>query len=320
MCRFRGRSPASPAATRSATAADFTATINYGDGSPSASGTVVAAPGGFIVVGSHTFTTANPIEPVTVTITDTRGFGQATANSLATITSPGGLLTPFGQSASFVAGTLSSAVVASFTDSSPLAVPGEFTASINWGDGTASSAGTVSIAGAGFDVTGSHTYNVDPVSSTIVVPVTVTITDTLTGDTVTANSTAVSRAGADHHPDAEFRRDRRQAVLGDRGHLHRRRPAVNPAFYTATINWGDGTPNTTGKITGTNPFTVTASHTFAPFQNTDLVTITITDKNGRTATGVDRVVDPPVVSAARNGRDPPSRPRRPLYWRLPRTR
>ena len=72
---------------------------------------------------------------------------------------------------------------------------------------------------------------------------------------------------------------------------------VNPAFYTATINWGDGTPSTTGKISGTNPFTVTASHTFAPFPNTDLVTITITDKNGRTATGVDRVVDPPVVSA-----------------------
>ena len=71
---------------------------------------------------------------------------------------------------------------------------------------------------------------------------------------------------------------------------------VNPAFYTATINWGDGSPNTTGKISGTNPFTVTAAHIFAPFQNTDLVTITITDKNGRTATGVDRVVDPPVAS------------------------
>jgi hypothetical protein len=48
-----------------------------------------------------------------------------------------------------------------------------------------------------------------------------------------------------------------------------------------------------GTITGTNPFTVTATHTFATFTNTDLVTITITDNNGRTASGVDRVVDPP---------------------------
>ena len=36
-----------------ATATDFTATINYGDGSPGASGTVVAAPDGFLVVGTH---------------------------------------------------------------------------------------------------------------------------------------------------------------------------------------------------------------------------------------------------------------------------
>ena len=219
---FQGTVAAFSSSDPTATAADFTATINYGDGSPSASGTIVAAPAGFLVVGAHTFTTANPIEPVTVTITDTRGFGQATANSVATITSPGGLLTPFGQSASFVAGTLSSAVVASFTDSSPLAVPGEFTASINWGDGTASSAGTIAISGGGFTVTGSHTYNVDPISSPIVESVSVTITDTLTGDTVMGQHDRDRRAGADHHPDSGFRRDRRQAVLGDRGHLHRR--------------------------------------------------------------------------------------------------
>ena len=63
----------------SSTAADFTATINYGDGTGEFAGTVVAAPGGFIVVGSHTFTTANPAEPVTVTITKQRlrpGHGQ----------------------------------------------------------------------------------------------------------------------------------------------------------------------------------------------------------------------------------------------------
>ena len=34
----------------SATTAEFTATVNYGDGTTSSVGTVVAAPGGFIVV------------------------------------------------------------------------------------------------------------------------------------------------------------------------------------------------------------------------------------------------------------------------------
>jgi hypothetical protein len=41
---------------------------------------------------------------------------------------------------------------------------------------------------------------------------------------------------------------------------------------------------------------VAGSHAFATFQNTDIVTITITDENARTATGYDRVVDPPVVA------------------------
>ncbi len=48
-------------------------------------------------------------------------------------------------------------------------------------------------------------------------------------------------------------------------------------------------------ITGTNPFTIASSHTFAPFQDIDLVTITVTDVNLRTATAVDRAVDPPAV-------------------------
>ena len=254
---FQGTVAAFSSSDPTATAADFTATVNYGDGSPSASGTVVAAPDGFLVVGAHTFTTANPIEPVTVTITDTRGFGQATANSVATITSPGGLLTPFGQSVSFVAGTLSSAAVASFTDSSPLAVPGEFTASINWGDGTASSAGTIAISGAGFTVNGSHTYNVDPVSATIVESVTVTIRDTLTGDTVTANTTAAVAPVPITIQTQNFAVTGGKPFSGTVATFTDGDARVNPMFYTATINWGDGTPSTTGKISGTNPFTVT---------------------------------------------------------------
>ena len=80
-----------------ATAADFTATIDYGDGSPSSMGTIVAYGGGFVVVGSHTFTQADPAVPITVTITDSLGFSQATANSLAKVSGPSGVLMPFGR-------------------------------------------------------------------------------------------------------------------------------------------------------------------------------------------------------------------------------
>ena len=61
--------------------------------------------------------------------------------------------------------------------------------SINWGDGTTSSAGMVSIAGAGFDVTGSHTYASSGTDS-----ISVSITDAVSGATVTADSTATVAA------------------------------------------------------------------------------------------------------------------------------
>ena len=288
---FQGTVASFTSSDPAATAAEFTAAIVWGDGTASSAGTVVAAPGGFIVVGSHTYTTANSATPVLVTITDTVGGSPATGNSLADVTS---LLTPVSQSPVFVAGTLNSAVVASFTDANPQAFPGQFTAMIKWGDNTATSPGVVSADGTGFDVTGSHTYNFTT-TSTVAEPVTVTITDSLTCVTVTSNSTATITPAPITIETKNFAVKGGVLFSGTIATFTDGDPRIDPKFYTATINWGDGSPESIGVITGTNPFTVTSSHKFAPFQNIDLVTITITDKNGRTVTGVDRVVDPPAV-------------------------
>jgi len=204
------------------------------------------------------------------------------------------LLKPVSQSLVFIAGTLESGVVASFTDASPQAFPGQFTAVINWGDNTGTSPGVVSADGTGFDVTGSHTYNFST-TSPVTEPVTVTIADTLTGATVTANSTATVNPAPITIQTKDFAVKGGVLFSGKIAAFTDSDPRIDPTFYTATINWGDGSPNSTGVIKGSNPFTVTSSHTFAPFQNIDLVTITVTDKNGRTVTGVDRVVDPPAV-------------------------
>jgi hypothetical protein len=204
------------------------------------------------------------------------------------------LLTPVSQSPVFVAGTLESCVVASFVDASPQAFPGQFTATINWGDNTGTSPGVVSADGTGFDVTGSHTYNFST-TSTANEPVTVTIADARTGAAVAASSTATVNPAPITIQTTNFAVKGGVLFSGKIAAFTDSDPRIDPTFYTATINWGDGSPNSTGVITGTNPFTVTSSHTFAPFQHIDLVTITITDKNGRTATGVDRVVDPPAV-------------------------
>lgn len=150
------------------TVSDYTATIDWGDGS-SVTGTIAAgASGGFDVSGTHAYA-EDGTYTVTVKIADAGG-ATATATSSVTVSEPA--LT--GTAAS-IAGTervaLSSeptggppvvdeAVVATFTHGPNLEPTADFTATIDWGDGT-SSAGTIAAAlpaGTGYQVLGAHTY------------------------------------------------------------------------------------------------------------------------------------------------------------------
>ena len=54
--------------------------------------------------------------------------------------------------------TLSGQVVATFTDPAGAEAVTDYRATINWGDGTASSTGSITISGSTFTVSGSHTY------------------------------------------------------------------------------------------------------------------------------------------------------------------
>jgi hypothetical protein len=143
-----------------ATAAEYTATINWGDGSPTQPGTVSGgapgSPGKFTVSGSHTYAEEGGYK-ITVVITDTDNpSNTATVASPATVadaalsskcTMPPVVTTAFAGS------------TAAFTDSSLTGTLSDFTATINWGDGS-SSAGTIT-GGPGlvpYAVSGSHTY------------------------------------------------------------------------------------------------------------------------------------------------------------------
>jgi hypothetical protein len=142
-------------------AVDFTATIDWGDG-VTTSGTVVssASPGVFFVTTSgHTYADEGSFQ-TTVTITRTTDQTQFVLPGTVTVTesdvlTEGAPLQPIlgnpGQA-------LTNVVVANFVDSNTSNVAGDFTATIDWGDGTTSS-GTVSSAAPGtFQVSGSHTY------------------------------------------------------------------------------------------------------------------------------------------------------------------
>jgi hypothetical protein len=152
----------------SSTAAEYSATIVWGDGSSSA-GTITGGSGTFSVAGSHTYAEEKTYN-VIVTITDVdTNLVTATANSAtvadATLNASPACATT---TALFYNGS-----TATFTDAaSPSGTLSDFSATINWGDGS-SSAGVVTGANGGpYTVSGSHTY-----AATGVFTITTTIHD-----------------------------------------------------------------------------------------------------------------------------------------------
>ena len=165
-----------------AMASDFTATIAWGDGSTSAGAIVqdAANPSVFYVTGTHTYR-ANAAG-LTTTITVSSGatsYTQVINDLPVTFVSPeGGTVSAEGTAVVFPATptaadpqpTIAAAaegtpfvdqILGAFADANPLATVGEFTAMIDWGDGSPLSPGKViqpGGLGAPFLVVGSHAY------------------------------------------------------------------------------------------------------------------------------------------------------------------
>jgi hypothetical protein len=172
---------------------DFTATIDWGDGSPTSIGTIVQ-PGGagkaFTVTGNHTYV-VNRTQPYTITVTiHDKGGGAITTTTTASVADVAPLVS--GIPVEMTKGIAFTAPVAYILE--PIGVPadpvGDYTATINWGDGTAATAGTIEAIPGGNWVVGSHTY-----STSGPFTVTVTVKDD-GGFTVTATATAFDPTGA----------------------------------------------------------------------------------------------------------------------------
>jgi hypothetical protein len=89
-----------------------------------------------------------------------------------------------GQDITATAGIQFSGQVATVSDAAATD-PSQFSATIDWGDKTGSTTGTVSVANGTFIVTGSHTY-----ATTGSFKITITVTDTTTSQTGTGTGTA----------------------------------------------------------------------------------------------------------------------------------
>jgi Fibronectin type III domain len=140
------------AAPRSGT----TPTINWGDGTAPSAGKV--APNTGQLTGTHTYANEGSYH-ASFTYTNSDGFPETRPFDVKVQDAP--LTAVTGVPVSAIPGVAVKAKVATFTHANPAGAASDYTATITWGDGTASTTGTVSAAaGGGFEVTGSHTYAV----------------------------------------------------------------------------------------------------------------------------------------------------------------
>jgi uncharacterized repeat protein (TIGR01451 family) len=278
-------------------AADFTATITWGDGSTS-SGVVVGGAGSFSVSGTHTFAdelvgsysvTLTEDAPGTATSTATAALTVAEADSLSGAVSP---ITP-------VEGAAFSGAVATFTDGYPNNVAADFTATITWGDGT-TTAGTVTLLGGSATVSGNHTY-VEQGAYTYSVTLTDDAPGTATGTASgTVNVADAALAGICNPPHGTAGVQLTNVVVG----TFTDQQKETLGSYTATIHWGDGTTSA-GTITDPpGTLHVSGSHTYAN-AGTYGMTVTLTDTGGPTFTTAlaSVIVDP--ATPATTGPDKP---------------
>ncbi len=173
-------------AVTSTPASGFHAAINWGDGTVTP-GTITGGNGSFLVRGVHAYAEEG-LYPVTVTLA---GNPPNLASASAARTSVVADAPLDGAGARIVAPTRRrfSAIVAKFADEDPGGAPGDYSATINWGDGH-SSRGVVLRLGGGarFIVVGSHFYSRDGSHS-----VTTVVTD-MAGSAVTVISPAFAAA------------------------------------------------------------------------------------------------------------------------------
>jgi hypothetical protein len=265
---------------------DFTtatggATIHWGDGTSSAG--TVTQPGGvgtaFVVKGDHTYAEEGSYT-ITVGITDVGGSTAMAVPTGPNATVADASLTASGTAVSATEGKSFSGQVASFTDANLTAPLSDFTATITWGDGTPASAGTVSQPGGigtAFMVNGDHIYGEEGSFT-----VSVNITDK-GGSTASPSSTATVADAALTPTGTVITKtafsDNTVATFTDGN------PAASTSDFTATINWGDGTPSTSGTITqpggtGTIFQVQGGSHTYPAGTYLFPVTVNILDKGG----------------------------------------
>ncbi len=269
-----------------ATYTEFTATIDWGDSLNTMSTGIVVADGThFDVLGSFGGYLAGKYTP-TIIINDLGGYSvndtSTTINvSLAALTPTAVTVNSIGGQPLVEGQTLpANTILATFTDGNPQANAGNFSATIDWGNGPVN-ASVVANNGGGFAVEGGFTYAEEGTYHPKIV-----ITDTL--DSVVKNVTGtviVADAPISLSPQNVTATEGMAlnnvvvAILSD-GYLN----APISDFTTDTITWGDGSTSKGTLVSlGNGQFDVLGTHTYATSNPDPIGSVLIKDKGGSTS-------------------------------------
>jgi subtilisin-like proprotein convertase family protein len=255
----------------------YTAAITWGDGSTSA-GVVTFDPSSqvFSVTGVHTYATEGT-KTVGVVITHGTTGASPVATSTFIVSDPAVVTAgPPVSFSGFVNVALSNQVIATFTDPGGAEAAPNYTATVAWGDGTTSVAGVSLNASTGvFSVSGLHTY-----TNTGNFTLDITVSHGTAASTVLHAAATITVVPVNAVGGATITGQRGVALPPTTPLATFTDPAGSlPAgSYTATIDWGDNSPQSSGVVTfiaAGNFFTVTGGHTFSVGGN-PTVTVTIT--------------------------------------------
>jgi SdrD B-like domain len=194
-------------------------------------------------------------------------------------------ITAAGTPVSAIEAATFSGQVATFTDPDVSATPGEYAATIEWGDGT-STAGAVSGSGGSFAVSGEHAY-ADEGAYEVKVAITdrdnSAISATATSLAIVGDA-ALAASGVNPMPISP------QTFGGAVANFTDANTTSTTADFTATIEWGDGSPASEGTVSGEGgAYSVSGSHTY---EGTGYFTIKvhIVDDGGSTADATTQVL------------------------------
>ena len=268
---------------------DFSAIITWGD--TAVTDGVIAwnsTTGKFEVRGDHAYATRPEPYPVTIQVVSAGGSSQTVTSSIYVLN--GRLVATSVPIDTGVPGHPSpkegvrfNAAVATFTDENPTPAPGEYQATIYWGDGGVS-AGIILADSGRFMVRGSHIYSNGNFNISMVVQ------DRAGGEARSIGSVVVEESKILVSPVAPFTLTEGTVFTDPVATFKSENPQATASSFLATINWGDGT--STNKVliapAAGGTFTVTGNdnhiYRYRADANVLPISVTVLSLSGANAT------------------------------------